>query len=59
MPNPAQVKFDDDASAGLWVGSLIILLVFGWPWALAFFIIKLLLGSITIMASWGNSYRSG
>lgn len=57
MANPAQVKFDEQASAGLWVGAVIILFVFGWPFALAFFIMKLLLGAATSTAMYGNSYR--
>ncbi len=57
MANPAQIKFDEQASAGLWVGALIILFLFGWPIALAFFIIKLLLGAATSTALYGNSYR--
>lgn len=57
MANPAQVKFDSDASAGLWIGAFIILLLFGWPVALAFFIVKLLLGTVISASRWGNSYR--
>lgn len=58
MANPTQVRFDERASAGLWIGSLIILFIFGWPLALAFFVIKLLLGTLTSTVLYGNSYRS-
>jgi hypothetical protein len=58
VAHPDQVKFDNQASAGLWGGAFILLLLFGWPVALAFFIIKLLLGSFISATTWGNSYRN-
>lgn len=57
MATPAQIKFDEQASAGMWTGSLLIMFLFGWPFALAFFAISLLLGAAASTAMHGHSPR--